>query len=189
MSDANSSFLPDLNSLRLSQDFEEISGAKKVLITVPVRKPGKQSWFRVHLSEAMRLATAILEHQEENEVYLVDRPLWSELSQELKPVMIFTVIDRLANVSLWPIKLPGPDGRIDQWNQSALQIANMAKTMWVRLVSNRALGAYEPITSTAGWPEPDWPLIDFQELLRIGFNGRFINTLEHPVIKRLQGKS
>ncbi len=38
----------DPASLRLSQNFHESLGVKKALITVPVRKPGKQDFIRVH---------------------------------------------------------------------------------------------------------------------------------------------
>jgi hypothetical protein len=40
----------DLSNLRLSQAFIETAGAKKLLITVPVRKPSPQDWVRVHAS-------------------------------------------------------------------------------------------------------------------------------------------
>jgi hypothetical protein len=45
--DANESF-PDISKLRLSQEFLESAGAKKILTTVPVRKPNKQDFVRVH---------------------------------------------------------------------------------------------------------------------------------------------
>ena len=38
----------ELEKLRLSQNFGEIAGVKKALLTVPVRKPGKQDFITVH---------------------------------------------------------------------------------------------------------------------------------------------
>src|SRR6516225_6749656 len=38
----------DLASLRLTQAFTETVGTKKLITTVPVRKPKKQEWVRVH---------------------------------------------------------------------------------------------------------------------------------------------
>ena len=35
-------------ALRLGQNFEEATGARKLITTVPVRKPHRQEWFRVH---------------------------------------------------------------------------------------------------------------------------------------------
>ena len=36
-------------------------------------------------------------------------------------------------------------------------------------------------------PDPEWPTLSFQELLRIAFRDRLIDRLDHPVIKRLRG--
>ena len=38
----------DLSRLRLSQNFSEKVGVRKALLTVPVRKPGRQDFIRVH---------------------------------------------------------------------------------------------------------------------------------------------
>jgi len=65
----------DPSRLRLSQDFAATVGVKQALITVPVRKPNKQEFIRVHPDEAYRLETAVLELKEEREIYLVDPSL------------------------------------------------------------------------------------------------------------------
>jgi len=39
----------DPSRLRLSQNFVESVGVKKALLTVPVRKPGRQDFVRTHL--------------------------------------------------------------------------------------------------------------------------------------------
>ena len=40
-------------TLRLDQSFEEAIGVKKLLATVPVRKPHKQEWIRVHRAKTI----------------------------------------------------------------------------------------------------------------------------------------
>ena len=57
----------DLERLRLSQDFPNKVGVKKAIITVPVRKPDRQWFVRVHADEAWRLETAVLELRDERE--------------------------------------------------------------------------------------------------------------------------
>ena len=47
-SDRDESGIFDPAKLRLSQNFTEDVGVKKILITIPVRKPGKQVFFRAH---------------------------------------------------------------------------------------------------------------------------------------------
>ena len=185
---SNNEDLFDLKKLTLSQDFAEIVGVKKKIITVPVRKPHRQSFVRVHPDESWRLETAVLEVKEERETYLVDPAIWSELPGEIVPKVLFTAINRQGVVFLWPVRLPGEDGRHDAWNRSALEAAHLATKQWVRVSANMSLGAYEVFEATGNLPEPIWPDISFKELLEIAFRDKFIQSLEHPVIRSLQGE-
>ena len=60
----------DLDKLRIPQDFQATAGVKKVLTVVPVRKPNRQDFIRVHPGEDWRLATAVLEDKENRETLL-----------------------------------------------------------------------------------------------------------------------
>ncbi len=124
--------------------------------------------------------------KEEREIYLVDPDLWSLIQGEISARVLFTAIDRQNTVFLWPIRLPGPDGRHDEWSRSALEAANIAMRKWIRLVSNLTLGAYEIHESTADIADPEWPDCDFKQLLEIAFKDRFIRTQEHSVLRRLR---
>ena len=162
----------DLERLRLPQDFQNQVGVKKAFLTVPVRKPDRQSFHRVHSDPGWCLETAIFERKEERESYLVDPDLWSELPGELAPTALFTAMNRQGVVFLWPVRLPGEDGRSNAWHQSALEAANLAKTKWVRVAANMALGAYEVFQATATLPEPDWPELGFDALVKTAFKDR-----------------
>ena len=50
----------DPAALRLTHDFAAL-GVKKTLLTVPVRKPDKSWWVRVHPGEEYALQTAVIE--------------------------------------------------------------------------------------------------------------------------------
>ena len=179
--------MPDLSRLTLSQDFSKLSGVKKIITTVPVRKPNPQDFVRVHDGESWYLQTAVLELKEDRETYLVDNRIWTALSGEIIPKALFQTINRQGVLSIWPIKLPDENGRLDNWNQSALEAAMMAKDSWIRVKSNMDLGAYEISQATGNFPEPIWPDVTFQEILKIAFKGKFIRSMDHPVVKRLQG--
>jgi hypothetical protein len=180
----------DPASLRLSQDFTADLGVKKALITVPVRKPDKAWFFRTHPDEAYRLQTYVIELKEERETYLVARPLWSELAGEstFSPRVIYTAMNRQGVLFLYPIRLPGPDGKIDDWSRSALEAAQRAMTKYIRVSANMALGAYDVFKATADLPGPQWPEEPFEELLKVGFKDRLIDSLEHPIIRKLRGE-
>ena len=125
----------DPSRLRLSQDFASSLGVKKALLTVPVRKPSKEWWVQTHPDESYRLQTAVLELKEDRETYLVAPELWDQLATEstFSPRALFTAITRQGVVFLWPVRLPGPDGKIDEWSRSALEAATMAAGQWVRV--------------------------------------------------------
>src|SRR5262249_23480563 len=142
----------DLSRLRLSQDFTTSVGVKKKLLTVPVRKPAKE-WF-VRTKAELRIETCVLELKEDRETYIVLQPLWPELASEATfgPRALFGAMTRQNVFFVWPVRLPGPDGKIDDWNRSALEAATMAESRWVRVASNMALGAYDVFQATADWP-------------------------------------
>jgi hypothetical protein len=180
----------DPAALRLGQDFAANLGVKKALLTVPVRKPDKSWWVRVHPSEAFRLQTVVVELKEERETYLVDKSLWSELAAEatFSPRILFSAVNRQGVSFLWPVRLPGPDGKIDDWSRTALEAAQMAQKNWVRVTANLSLGSYEVFEATAKLPEPNWPELPFKELLRVAFKGKFIDSLDHPILRKLRGE-
>jgi len=181
----------DPASLRLSQDFGDSLGVKKTLATIPVKKPEKTWFVRVHPAEDFATQTAVLELKEEREIYLVDRSLWPELGSRESTFTrraLFTAINRQGVLFLWPVRLPGPDGKIDSWSQSALEAAVSAREGWVRVVANMALGAYDIYQATGDLPEPQWPDAPFLQIWRTAFKDRCIDSRDHPVLRRLRGE-
>ena len=181
----------DPSRLRLSQDFTAALGVKKLLTTVPVRKPSKEWFVRCHHDPAYRIETCVVELKEDGETYLVDPSLWHELAGEstFSPRLLITTINKQGNVFLWPIRLPSSDGRHDDWNKSALEAANYATKSWVRVQANMGLGAYEVHMASGNLGDPEWSVPAFNELLRIAFKDRYITSQEHPVLKRLRGEA
>lgn len=175
-------------NLRLTQNFGASTGVKKLVTTIPVRKPNRQDFVRTHPDPAYRLETAVLELREERETYLVIPDLWPELAGELTPKVLFTTINRQSVLFLWAIRMPGEDGKLDDWNASALEAAGLARDTWIRVSANMSLGAYDIYQASADLPDPEWPDLPFGKLLEIAFRGRFIDTLDHPVLRRLRGE-
>jgi hypothetical protein len=178
----------DLSKLRLSQTFAESVGTKKLLTTVPVRKPGKQEFVRVRSEPEYRGAFAIIELKEDNEYYLLMPDIAAAMPAEFRSMMLYTTINRQHSVTLWPVPLPESDGRTLEWHRSAHEAAERATRVWIRLKANRNLGAYDIFEGTGRIPEPEWPEHTFQDLLRIAFRERIIDGFDHPVLKRLRGE-
>jgi hypothetical protein len=180
----------DPASLRLRGDLTAAMGVRKALLSVPVRKPDKTWFLRVHPDEAYSLQTAVIELKEEKETYLVARELWPALAGEATfgSRALFTAIARQGVMFLWPVRLPGPDGKLDEWSRTALAAAQLARTRWVRVTANMALGAYDVWEGGADLSEPVWPDTPFSDLLRVAFGKWYIDAPDHPVLRRLRGE-
>ena len=179
----------DLASLRLDPSFLETAGVKKLLTTVPVGRPSPQDFVRVHPDPAFRDSFATIEWKEDREFFIVVPSVARELPGECVLVTLYTAINRQGVVRLWPMKLPGPDGRIIEWHRSLAEAAERAMERWVRVKANKSLGAYEIFEASATIPDPEWPAESFQQLLRIGFRDRLVDRLDHPLIAKLRGLS
>lgn len=179
----------NIETLRCSLNFADGLGVKKVQGAMPCRKPGKAEFVRVRPGEEWRLMTAVLEMERgiERQTYLVAPHLWPELSGEISPALLLTCVNRQSDMFVWRIKLPGADGRSNSWTESALQIAKAAETRWCRLVSDVGNGHYSHFEPTVALTDPQWPEISFQEIIRLAFRDRLIDSLDHPVIRELRG--
>lgn len=177
-----------LDNLRLSQDFDQAVGVRKLLTVVPVRRPSRQEFIRVRPGPEWQLDTPTLDFKEDNEVYMVAQALWPEIYDDMTPRRLVVAISRRGTLFVWPLRLPRADGRLDAWSSSALQAADRAQSIWVKLQSNRHLGAYELYQGSDDLPAPEWPDYTFQEILNVAFRDFRITDLEHPAIQRLHGK-
>lgn len=115
--------------------------------------------------------------------------LTGELGPELVPTVLHLAIDRQGVVFLWPTRLPRADGRLDDWSRTAAEAALMAEELWISLRSNMSLGAYEVFEATGNIPDPDWPDLTMEQAIKIAFRERFIDSMSHPVVRRLRGES
>jgi hypothetical protein len=176
-----------LDNLRLDQSFVESAGVKKLLTTVPVRKPNPQEFIRVHPSSEYQATLALIELKEDRETFLLLPHIARELPGEFVMAIVFTAISRQGVLHLWPARLPTSDGKVNEWHRSAIEAAQLAMKRWVRVKANMGLGAYEIFEAAGTIPDPEWPDLPLQELLRIAFKGRLVDRLDHAVIKRLRG--
>jgi hypothetical protein len=179
----------DPQFLRLEPSFEAM-GAKKQLLSVPVRKPDKQVFIRCHPDPAYRMNCALIEVSEDRETYLLTPTMARDLSPpEYITATLITTITRQGTLFLWPVRLPMPDGKVLEWHRTAQEAAEIATRRWIRVVSNMSLRAYEVFEAGGSIPDPEWPDLSFHELLRIAFRDKLVDNRDHSLIKRLRGLS
>lgn len=176
----------DLNRLRIQPETAPV--ARKLLLTVPVRKPGKQEFIRVHPDKAWSLTTSTLTTADDRTTYLVDPDLRSVLANDIAPTMLVGAVTRQGVFFLWPLRLPSADGRALAWHTSALEAAELAKNAWVKVTANMALGAYEVLAAQGQLGEPTWPDVTFGQVIDLAFKDAYLRDADHPVLRRLRGE-
>lgn len=179
----------DLDALRLPQNFGEALGVKKLITRIPIRKPIKTEFFRVRPGEAWHFQTMILEIKEESETYLLGQSVWEIVPELLRPAVLHVAIDRQNNLFMIPVPLPGQDGRRNPWHQSLADIVAIAESKWVRSVSNKKNSSYDLYTAEGNLPDPEWPELSLNEIIETAFRDRLIQSVDHPVLLQLLGRS
>jgi hypothetical protein len=178
----------DPAALRVNADDVAVSAVR---LTVPVRRPGRQEFFRVNPADEYTLDSLIYVREVDGldrDTYLVVPALYGELADVCRHVRLFTCISRRDVLFLWPVRLPDADGAGRLWHTSALEIADLAKKSWLRMRGDRDLGAYVPFLAKGDLGEPTWPDEPLRELLKIASKERFIDSLHHDALRELRGE-
>ncbi len=175
----------DFSRFRLSQNFGSVSGVRKKLTTVPVRKPLKTQFVRVHSEN--KLDTMLLKYGDNGEdLYLIDPDVMQEVGNLAKPYRLVEAIDRQNNVFVWPLAIPDGDRPLN-WHLSAMDAASHGEVEWIRMQANMSLGAYDVFVAEQNLGEPEWPELSMNELLEIAFKNKIINRPDHLVLLQLRG--
>src|SRR5947209_18861347 len=84
----------DIASLRLNPSFLETAGVKKLITTVPVKKPSQQDFVRVHPAAEYRENFAMVDLKDDREEYLVHSTVLPELTAEALYKRVDTATNR-----------------------------------------------------------------------------------------------
>ena len=177
----------DFGDLKLPQNFGEQVGVKKLLTAVNVRKPNKQEFFRVRSGADYQRDLALIDFDEDDSFYAVAPELFADLGDLLVPMTLFTAITRQGTVFLLPVRLPGSDGTPHPAWVSRRAAAEHAMSHWLRMGWNRESSAYDVFVAPALNEEPAWPDMAFNDLLKLAFQGRLIDSADHLVVRKLRG--
>jgi hypothetical protein len=179
-----------IENLRMDQAELDRPAVKPALLSIPIRKPDRLEFIRVRPGENYRVGPVpFIELRGRGETYLVDPRFRPELKpREYWIVEIFLATNRLAKLFLWVVKLQSPTGRVSDWYNSQLDCAERAMTDWIQIVADQEAGVYTVVAAEDQLEEPEYPEQSMQDLIRLGFKRRIVDSLDHPVMKQLRGK-
>ena len=175
----------DLDAIRLPQDFGASSGVKKLLTTVPVRKPNKSLFIRTHAE--FRMDVSLLKYGTENDLYLVMPSMIAELEKLPKPHRLVLAIDRTNTPFIWPLAHPDPEHPL-LWHSSAMEADVEAQERWIRVGADKNLGAYAMFAAQGQLSEPIWPDVPWNQLVSIAFKQKIIDSPDHVIAQKLRGE-
>lgn len=166
----------------------EIQVKTDVLPKIGIGRPKDPKFMMVHSDYS--IDTYVLDGGYKVGFYLLARPLWDELAGEsaFKIQRLVMTITPQGELSVWPLRLHNANGRMDSWAETALELAEHAKHHWIRVASNMETSRYVGVEAQGTLPEPQWPDMSFEEMLKLAFRDRWITSLDHPMLRRLRGE-
>ena len=178
----------DMSYVDDSTEIEEIS-------SIPVRKPGKEKYFRVHPGKEFSIALQLLEIKDDLDLkgeYIVhpteDKNLdqfFRENKAMIKKKTIVLCEDTDGKHFVWPVAPPSSD---NNWHKTARKASDEAQSKWTRLQSNQRKGCYDVSTAKKNTKEPNWPKEKFDQILNTSFEGKIVDSMDHPVVQYLKGE-
>ncbi len=177
----------DWSSLLLPDDAEGDLRTEEVLGVPRVKRPPNTHFFRCRKDLAGNMNVLDMETDGERVTYLVAPTVAKQLADEtaIKAKHGRVCLTREGGLYLWLRSLGGSD----TWSQSAARVTDRAENEWARATSSRSLSEYKCKVATGIDDEPNWPKESFVGILQAAFEGKVIDSLEHPVVKQLHGLS
>jgi hypothetical protein len=189
-----SAFFAELENYRLDEtETQGLGVGREILTSVPVRRPGRKEFFRCHPDSRTTLALALFVDDGEDgdgETYLVSKDMRETFGEDVTPTLLQLSMLRNGTIILMPLKIPTVDsGRGRRWRESLMLAADIAKTQWIKITSDRGISGYRVFPALGQISEPKWPGDKtFEEYLEIAFRDRIIKSMDHPVVRKYRGQ-
>jgi len=181
----------DLERVRARADQQIDLGVDTEYTVIPIRNPKPDEFYRCMAEENYSMDAYILSLKTDNEWYLIDPDILSEIQLESQLRVMTLYVCVTMNSTPFVTCIPQPDemGKINSWHASGHRTMEEAKLCWVRRQADKANGAYV-ITKAinAKLPDPKWPTMKLSEIIDRAFDKYYINDFQDPVLQRLRGE-
>jgi hypothetical protein len=164
-------------------------------LSIPVDKPGEFEWFQTHHDPAYRPALPCIDFEPPGargrELHMIHPnmlPFFQRInSKSVAMYQLYFLMNRIGAPRICPVKLPGADGKHNQWHRTRHAAVEKGIGAWVRMWAG-PLG-YEWMPAPITYPDPIWPDLTMDEILTIAFGslGRVINSEDHGVVQIIKG--
>jgi hypothetical protein len=179
----------DLMAMRLTPGYAKSTVTVREQTTVPVDKPSKHAFFRVNCD--LKVDVSLFKYEVDGFWYLLTPDVVASMTVDAaKPCTLYLWMTRDGTYGVWPGGLPLDDGTDYVAWQSIHTVCCEAMKTWVRHAWNKSAGSYDVIKfrGAAGPGAPQWPEATLDEIVTKAFKGRVIDSIDHPVLRRLRGE-
>jgi hypothetical protein len=163
---------------------------KSVLVNVSVDKPPGNSYFRAHCEHLLDNATIVRDDQGAGRsIYFIAPSMRSY--PKLAPRLRWVTLGLIAlwpadTVQIWPVPILGGRNDFKVW-KSARAAYELSREKWTQLVWSEAASDYAVEVAEGIDHTPNWPDKSFEELLKLGFDGKIVDSENHDFVRRLRG--
>ena len=182
----------DLERVRARADQQIDLGVDTEYTVIPIRNPKPDEFYRCMAEENYSMDAYILSLKTDNEWYLIDPDILSEIQLESQLRVMTLYVCVTMNSTPFVTCIPQPDemGKINSWHASGHITMEEAKLCWVRRQADKANGCYV-ITKAmnAKLPDPKWPTMELSEIIDRAFDKYYINDIQDLVLQRLRGET
>lgn len=162
---------------------------KSVLVNVTVGRPPNDVYFHAHPEDVLDDATILRDSEGTSRAHYFVVPhmrMHPKLTPRLRHVTLALVCIWPGGAPLiWPVPILG-EREFKVW-KSARAAYELSRTKWTQMVWNEEIADYTIETAENIDHEPTWPDKDFGDLLKLAFDGKVINSEDHPYVRRLRG--
>jgi len=160
--------------------------SRRIQTVIPVRKPSKKQFVFVHPDPQYRAqGMPTIEDEAPGEIYLLAANLEfpADIENKIDFLNLAAAITVDGSLFLWHYK-----DSTNSWSDSARIAIREGSRGWVRVIPDRSSNGYILEPPRIAPALPTWPELSFNEILEKAFGARYIDSLDHPLIKKLRGE-
>lgn len=158
---------------------------KRLQTTYPI-KSQKGKFIRVHPDASYRqMGVLTFEEPDTQDIYYVSPELEipDSYGVSLRVTNLYMALTHDGMFFVWPVHRSETT-----WYRSAMKAVGRCAEQWLKVVARRGPNIYDLYTSEYPIPDPDWSALPtFDKVLEEAFEGRMIESLDHPVLRKARG--
>ncbi len=192
MSSKVSELFKNLDNIRAPSDFDEDLIPEELNPYLPIRMPKKDEYFRAcHDKNYSETAMIYYDQTEDGvDIYLVLPAVWPLFYTHDTGVraILTLAVNRAGHNFILVNKYPIPGNKLSvEWFNHRRKYTADAKTTWLKVKANMGQGCYRVTPAEDQSPVPAFSEKPFGELLALAFGEHIIDTVNHPIARKIRG--